>query len=96
MIETIFEELKEKGLVTSCNEFSRKWLGMDESYMRGLRAKGRRPSARVLAQCAVRLRDMAEALSKGPSPMAREKARHVNLLADKCFAEIVQSARATT
>ena len=92
MIEQIFEELRESGLVSSGNEFSRTWLGMDESYMRGIRAKRRRPSARVLAQCAVRLKVMADDLSKGQNHETREKARHVEFLANLCIAEIIQTS----
>ncbi len=69
---------------------------MDESYMRGIRAKQRRPSAKVLAKCAVRLNEMAETLSKSPNERARERALHVKMLADQCFAEIIQTAKVSS
>ena len=47
MIESIFEELKGIGAVTSGTDFSEEWLGMEGSYFRGLRARQRDPSAKA-------------------------------------------------
>lgn len=90
MIEEVFLELKESGLVRSGNEFSREWLGMDESYMRSLRAKKRQPSAKVLAKCAKRLRQTGDALSGSAMNQVLSNGRKCHLLADLCVRELLK------
>lgn len=88
MIEELFLELKESGLVRSGNEFSREWLGMDESYMRCLRAKGRQPSAKVLARCAKRLKQTGDALSGSALQKVFSNGQKCHVLADLCVNEL--------
>ena len=90
MIEEVFLELKQSGLVRSGNEFSRDWLGMDESYMRSLRAKQRQPSAKVLVRCANRLRQTGDALSSSAMKQVLSDGRKCHLLADLCVRELLK------
>ncbi len=90
MIDLVFEELKSSGVVKSGNEFSRDWLGMEESYMRCLRAKQRKPSAKVLARCANRLRQTGDALSGSAMNQVISHGRKCHLLADLCVIELLK------
>lgn len=90
MIEVVFEELKSSGVVKSGNEFSRDWLGMEESYMRSLRAKKRQPSAKVLARCAKRLKQTGDALSSSAMKSVLSSGQKCHLLADLCVKELLK------
>jgi hypothetical protein len=90
MIDLVFEELKSSGFVKSGNEFSREWLGMEESYMRVLRAKKRQPSAKVLARCANRLKQTGDALSSSAINQVLSKGQKCHVLADLCVKEILR------
>ena len=92
MIEQIFMELKDGGDVRSSNEFSRDWLGMEESYLRCLRARKREPSAKVLATCAVRLRTTGDVLATSVIPSVSEKGVHMLQLGESCIDEILAQA----
>lgn len=90
MIERIFEELKSSGLVSTGSQFSREYLGVEESYMRGLRNKSRQPSAKVLARCARRLKETGDALSSSAMNQVLSKAEKCRVLADLCVSELVR------
>lgn len=92
MIEDVFEELKANGLVRSGNQFSREWLGMEESYMRGLRTKQRQPSAKVLARCARRLKETGDALRNSAMNEVVSKAEKCRVLADLCVRELIRAS----
>jgi hypothetical protein len=84
MIENVFEELKTDGFVKSGNEFSREWLGMEESYMRCLRAKDRSPSVRALMNCSQRLMSAGEALGASEMGEVKRKGLKLKELANVC------------
>jgi hypothetical protein len=90
LIETVYEELKKLGAVRSKDQFSSEWLGMEKSYMRVMKAKGRQPSARVVATCAARLR------SHGKHLMADERhgfqfvASSLDGLAERCIRDMIE------
>ena len=90
MIEDVFLQLKGSGLVQSANEFSRIWLGMEESYFRCMRSRGSQPSAKALARCAHRLRQHGEALSESKMPSIQLSGAQLRSLADQCFQEILE------
>ena len=85
MIETIYEELKKLGAVSSKTDFSEEWLGMEGSYFRGRRGKDGSASSKALATCAVRLRRRASILQGSAFPQARVAAGRFELLADQCL-----------
>jgi hypothetical protein len=91
MIETVYEELKRLGAVSSCDQFSSEWLGMEKSYMRVLRAKGREPSAKAVARCASRLKQDSRRLISMDKNGYRTAARRLDQLAEHCIAEMLQA-----
>lgn len=89
MIEKIFEELRDIGIVRSRDQFSAEWLGREKSYLRGLQAKNRKPSVAVLATCAARLVKSADHLSKADAAIAKAKSAELRRLANTCFEQIL-------
>ena len=84
MIENVFEELKTSGIVRSGNEFSREWLGMEESYLRGLRSKDRSPSIRAWLNCSNRLWNAGNSLITSDMSEVKGKGLMLKRLADTC------------
>jgi hypothetical protein len=94
MIENIFLELRDIGMVHSRDEFSAEWLGRERSYLRCLRAKRRNPSTKVLATCAVRLLKNADQLNKADAAIAKAKSVELRRLANSCLEQIlIEGAR---
>jgi hypothetical protein len=89
MIEKIFEELRDIGIVRSRDQFSAEWLGREKSYLRGLQAKNRKPSVAVLAVCGARLLKNAEQLNKADAAIAKAKSAELRRLATSCFEQIL-------
>ena len=89
LIETVYGELRDIGVVRSSDEFSKSWLGKERSYMRCLRAKHREPSLKALATCAVRLLKTADGLSKSETPVVLAKGTQLRRLANRCLEEIL-------
>jgi hypothetical protein len=89
MIEEVFKELERSGLVDSGADFSRDWLGMEESYWRCLKFKGRQPSAKALANCAARLRRKAQLLERSSLPEAKTVAQRMDLLSSSCVEKLL-------
>lgn len=89
MIENIFEELRDIGIVRSRDQFSAEWLGRDKSYLRCLQAKNRKPSVAVLATCAARLVKCADQLNKADAAIAKAKSVELRRLANSCFEQIL-------
>lgn len=94
MIDSVFEDLVRLGAVRSQSEFSTYWLGMEESYVRGLHSKGRQPSARALATCAARLRRRAEVFGGSPVPQMVAAGLRFEALADRCVEELLTKSGA--
>ena len=88
MIEIIFERLKSAGIVNSANEFSIKWLGMEESYMRCIKAKDRDPSPRALINCAVKLKRTGDALRTSNIAVVKAQGDSLRGLARDCVEEV--------
>ena len=92
-IDGVYGELKQLELVESATDFSERWLGMEGSYFRCLKAKGRQPSAMVLAKCAVNLTEMADAFSTSKMTQVGAKGAVMRSLADSCWDQIVEIGR---
>ena len=90
MIEDVYLELKKLGAVKSTDEFSESWLGMEKSYLRTMKAKHRRPSARVLAHVAVKLKLDGQKLVKSANPKVVSAGHYLVLMGDKCIEEILK------
>ena len=63
-IDDVYDELKRIGQCTSRSQFSREWLGREESYYRSIQSKGRRPSAEAQLNLVSRLRDLGMSFSR--------------------------------
>lgn len=89
VIEDVYEELRRCGAVQSSAAFSEHWLGMEKSYLRCLRAKRRKPSAKALATCALRLRRRAAQFDQSSLPRVQGWALRYGELADRCLTELL-------
>lgn len=89
MIEIVYEELRRLGAVRSVDQFSCEWLGMERSYMRVMKAKGRKPSAKVVATCAARLRSHGKHLMSIDRRGYHLAASALNTLADRCINDMI-------
>ncbi len=89
MIENVYEELRRLGAVRSVDQFSREWLGMERSYMRVMKAKGRKPSAKVIATCAARLKSHGKHLMSIDRQGYHTAASALNTLAERCISDMI-------
>ena len=81
MIEYVYEELLEIGVVADSFEFSTECLGMDRNYYSMMRSKGRRPSAKALSHCISRLVAVSQAMDADQDMDVRVKSVRVRCLA---------------
>ena len=88
MIDILFDELRTIGLVTNSCDFSRDWLGRNESYYRGLRSKSRKPSMAVLVACASKMKGLGDSLTVYGDDKIRAKGRKLKRLARRCIDEM--------
>ena len=85
----VYDELRNLGIVRTTSEFSEKWLGREGSYLMVLKAKHRRPSCSVWANCAVNLLRAAEGAVENEN-LPRTKAGNVfRSLASQCFDQVL-------
>ncbi len=89
MIEDVYKELKSLGAVKSTNEFSQYWLGMEKSYLRTMKAKHRKPSARALGNVAARLKKDGEKLGENTNPKISRVGYRFVTMANECIDEIL-------
>ena len=95
MIEKIYEELRDIGIVRGREQFSAEWLGREKSYLRSLQCKRRKPSTKVLATCAVRLLKNADQLNKADAVITRAKGLELRKLASRCLDQILMDGMCT-
>jgi hypothetical protein len=67
-IDLVFEELKKLGQCTSRSQFSREWLGRNESYYRSIQSKGLKPSVESQIILCGRLRGLGMNFSRSEYP----------------------------
>src|ERR1035437_1200136 len=67
-IDLVFEELKRIGQCSSRSQFSREWLGREESYYRSITVKRRRPSAEAQLNLVAKLRSLGMSFSRSEYP----------------------------
>ena len=85
MIDLVFDELRDIGVVSSGSDFSKDWLGRHEGYYRSLRSKQRKPSMYVLVSCACRLQDRGDSLIAYGDRELRARGRRFKQLSKRCF-----------
>ena len=67
-IDLVFEELKRIGQCTSRSQYSRDWLGRNESYYRSIQSKGIKPSAEAKLNLVAKLRSLGMSFSRSEYP----------------------------
>ena len=59
-MDNVYRKLRDLRLCANTDHFSTRWLGMEASYWRGLKSKGREASAQAVLNCARTLRIFLE------------------------------------
>jgi hypothetical protein len=72
LVDQVFTELNRLGQCRTRDEFSREWLGREESYYRSLISKGRTASAEAQLNLAGRLRTIGMRYARSEQPAVRE------------------------
>jgi hypothetical protein len=71
-VELIYYELLQMKQCKSRSDFSRNWLGREESYFRNLQAKNLKPSIEVQVNLAARLRDLGMSFTRCEYPILHD------------------------
>jgi hypothetical protein len=90
-IFSIMAEMQGLGLVRCSTDFSIDWLGREGSYVRCLRTKKRRPSAQVLATCAVRLLKLADITGTAKTDGFAVDGEVLRALASRCLDALLET-----
>jgi hypothetical protein len=67
-IDLVFGELQRIGQCTSRSQFSREWLGREESYYRGIQARGHKASVEAQVNLVAKLRSLGMSFSRTECP----------------------------
>jgi hypothetical protein len=92
-IDLVFEELKKLGQCTSRSQFSREWLGREESYYRSIQSKGLKPSAEAQLNLVSRLRDLGMNFSRSEYPSLVKLGNTYLKLYGECLDALLNSAQ---
>jgi hypothetical protein len=90
-IFSIMAAMQDIGLVRCSTDFSIDWLGREGSYVRCLRTKKRRPSAQVLATCAVRLLKLADITGSANTDGVSVDGQVLRDLANRCLDALLET-----
>lgn len=90
-IFSIMAAMQDLGLVRCSTDFSIDWLGREGSYVRCLRTKKRRPSAQVLATCAVRLLKLADITGSAKTDGEAVDGQVLRDLANRCLDALLET-----
>lgn len=90
VLEDVYKQLRQYGLVDSESEFSKDWLCRSDSYMRSMRFKNTEPSISSVAVCASRLRYYADKMAS--SEAHQSLSRSFIEMANRCDNFINNSA----
>jgi hypothetical protein len=90
-IFSIMAAMQDLGLVRCSTDFSIDWLGREGSYVRCLRTKKRRPSAQVLATCAVRLLKLADITGSAKTDGVAVDGQVLRDLANRCLDALLET-----
>ena len=85
MIGAVFVELKQIGQCSSRSEFSRDWLGREQSYYRSVQSKGRVPSTEAQVNLIGRLRDLGMKFTPSEHPTLDEIGKIYLRLYSECL-----------
>jgi hypothetical protein len=71
-IDLVFEHLKRIGQCESRSTFSRDWLGREESYYRGIQARGHKASVEAQVNLVAKLRSLGTNFTRSEFPLLIE------------------------
>jgi hypothetical protein len=92
-IDLVFGELQRIGQCTSRSQFSREWLGREESYYRSITVKRRRPSVEAQLNLVSRLRDLGMNFSRSEYPSLVKIGNTYLKLYGECLDALLNSAQ---
>jgi hypothetical protein len=92
-IDLVFEHLKRIGQCESRSAFSRDWLGREESYYRGIQARGHKASAEAQLNLVSRLRDLGMNFSRSEYPSLVKIGNTYLKLYGECLDALLNSAQ---
>jgi hypothetical protein len=92
-IDEIYHELSRLNLAGSKSEYSMKWLGMEKSYYRSLKCKGRQPSTKAYGRLAYKLFQEANLFKMIGQDT---KAKKMHDIAARCMVEIITASKPYT
>jgi hypothetical protein len=95
-IDLVFEHLKRIGQCESRSTFSRDWLGREESYYRGIQARGHKASVEAQLNLVSRLRDLGMNFSRSEFPTLVELGHIYLRLYGECLDALLTSAQSDT
>jgi hypothetical protein len=92
-IDLVFEELKRIGQCSSRSQFSKEWLGREESYYRSIQSKGLKPSVEAQLNLVSRLRALGMNFSRSEYPSLVEIGNTYLKLYGECLDALLNSAQ---
>jgi hypothetical protein len=95
-IDLVFEHLKRIGQCESRSTFSRDWLGREESYYRGIQARGGQASVEAQVNLVSRLRDLGTNFTRSEFPLLIELGHIYLRLYGECLDTLLTSAQSDT
>jgi hypothetical protein len=95
-IDLVFEHLKRIGQCESRSTFSRDWLGREESYYRGIQARGHKASVEAQVNLVSRLRDLGMNFTRSEFPSLIELGHIYLRLYGECLDALLTSAQSDT
>jgi predicted CopG family antitoxin len=95
-VELIYYELLQMKQCKSRSDFSRNWLGREESYFRNLQAKNLKSSIEVQVNLAARLRDLGMNFTRCEYPILHDVGQTYLRLYGELLDALLASAQSDT
>ena len=92
-IDLVFGELQRIGQCSSRSQFSREWLGREESYYRSIQSKGLKPSVEAQVNLCGRLGDLGMSFSRSEYPSLVKIGNTYLKLYGECLDALLNSAQ---
>ena len=92
-IDLVFGELQRIGQCTSRSQFSREWLGREESYYRGIQARGGKASADAQLNLVAKLQSLGMSFSRSEYPSLVKIGNTYLKLYGECLDALLNSAQ---
>ena len=92
-IDLVFGELQRIGQCTSRSQFSREWLGREESYYRGIQARGHKASVEAQVNLVAKLRSLGMKFTRSEFPLLIKLGDIYLRLYGECLDALLNSAQ---